>query len=83
MEKLTLIYSTGLGLALLNCTEPGLEKQSNYLTGLTLILWYIGVGLEKLLDYLTGLRLILLNIWLGLIELINQARMLLEKRGDF
>ena len=30
------------------------SKYLNYITGLGLILWYIGLGLEKYLDYLTG-----------------------------
>ena len=41
-------------------------KNLDYLTGLGLTLWYIGLGLEKYLNYLIVLGLILWHIELGL-----------------
>ena len=43
----------------------GLEKHSDYLTGLGLTLWCIRFGLEKYLDYLSELWLILYYVGLG------------------
>ena len=61
-----------------------LEKCSDYLTGLRLILRYIWLRLTlKSLNYLTGLGLILLYIGVGLIKWINQEEMLLEKYDEF
>ena len=37
----------------------GLQKYSDYLAGLGLILYYVGFDLEKYSDYLTGFELIL------------------------
>ena len=61
----------------------------NHLTGLNLILWYIGVTLEKYLDHLPRLGLILWFIFVGLEKhlkqltglrlILLQPEMLLEK----
>ena len=56
----------------------------DYLTGVILILRYIGLRLtSKSLNYVTGLGLILLYIGAGLKKLINQEEMPLEKYEDF
>ena len=50
-------YLTGLVLTLW-CIVFGLEKYSDYFTGLKMIL-YVRIGLEKYSNYLTGFGLIL------------------------